>query len=304
MHKNVKVYNQFKLKGGVFMNNFAKNFRDYLFISFGVFLVASGLYFFLMPNNIAAGGVNGLAMVVNHYIPVMPIGSLMFIMNIILFVVAFIFIGSTFGARTIYSSFLLTGMIWVMEYIYPHNAPFTNDPLLELFFGIGIQGAGMAIIFNKNASTGGTDIIAKILNKFFHVDLGKGVLLSDLSITVMAIFAFDLKLSMYAMLGVIINGFVIDGLIEGINMCKEVTIISDKYEEIKRFVLDELGRGTTIYKAMGGFTDKDKNVIVVVVGRRDFYKIKNFVNNVDKNAFITVNNVYEVFGDGFKSLTH
>lgn len=284
--------------------NLKKSIKEIIFINVGMVLVVCGMYFFLMPNNLATGGANGLAIVINRFIPSFPVGVIMLMINGILFIIAFLAIGKAFGAKTIYASLGVSFMIFILEKVIPITKPLTGEIFLELIFGILISGAGMAIVFNQNASTGGTDILAKILNKFFHIDLGKGVLLSDLSITVMAVFAFSLKLSMYAMLGVIINGFVIDGLIEGINMCKEVTIISDKYEEIKRYVIHELGKGTTIYKAIGGFSDKNKNVIVVVIGRRDFYKIKNFVNSVDKNAFITVNNVYEVFGDGFKSLTH
>lgn len=289
-------------RGGFIMNNVAKTIKDYVVITFGILLVASGLYFFLMPNNIAAGGVNGLAMVVNHYIPAMPIGSLMFIMNIILFVVAFIFIGSTFGARTIYSSFLLTGAIWVMEYVYPHNMPFTKDPLLELFFGIAIQGAGMAIIFNKNASTGGTDIIAKILNKYFNINIGKGVLLSDVTVTILAGFAFGFQEGLYSLLSVTLNGLVIDRMIEGFNSCKEVRIISNENQQIEQFILKELGRGATTYYAKGAFTKNDMEVLCTIVGTKEFIKIRNFIKEVDPKAFVNVTEVFETLGDGFKDI--
>lgn len=289
------------MKGDVFM---LKKFREFILMNVGMLMVALGMYFFLMPNNLATGGANGLAVVINKFIPNVPVGALMLVINVILFILAFIVIGSSFGAKTIYASLGISLMVLILEKTVVLNSSITGELFLELIFGIMISGAGMGIVFNQNASTGGTDIIAKILNKFFHIELGKGVLLSDLGITIMAAFAFGPKLSMYAMLGVIINGFVIDGILEGINLCKEVTIISTKYEEIKKYIIEDLERGSTIYKAKGGFSEKNKNVIVVVISRRDFIKLKKYIYSVDKEAFITVSNIYEVFGDGFKSLTH
>lgn len=279
-----------------------KEIKDYLVITFGVFLVAVALYFFIMPNDIAAGGVNGLAMVLNLIFPIISVGAFMFIVNIILFIVAFIFIGRSFGARTIYSSFLLTGIIWVIEKTYPIKKPFTNDILLELFFAIFIQAVGLAIVFNKNASTGGTDIVAKILNKYFHINLGKGVLLADLVVTVLAGVTFGFQKGLYALLVVTLNGLVVDKAIEGLNICKEVRIISSKNTEIQKFILDELGRGATIYYAKGAYTSGEIEVLTTIVDSREFLKIKNYIRDIDKEAFVSVIDAYETLGDGFKAL--
>lgn len=279
-----------------------KEIKDYLVITFGVFLVAVALYFFIMPNDIAAGGVNGLAMVLNLIFPIISVGAFMFIVNIILFIVAFIFIGRSFGARTIYSSFLLTGIIWVLEKTYPIKKPFTNDILLELFFAIFIQAVGLAIVFNKNASTGGTDIVAKILNKYFHINLGKGVLLADLVVTVLAGVTFGFQKGLYALLVVTLNGLVVDKAIEGLNICKEVRIISSKNTEIQKFILDELGRGATIYYAKGAYTSGEIEVLTTIVDSREFLKIKNYIRDIDKEAFVSVIDAYETLGDGFKAL--
>lgn len=281
-----------------------KSVKEFIFINIGIAMVACGMYFFLMINNLATGGANGLAIVINYFIPDTPVGMIMIIINIVLFIIAFLFIGTSFGIKTIYSSLGVSIMVLILEKTVNLKESITGDLLVELIFGIIISGLGMAIVFNQDASTGGTDIIAKILNKFFHIELGKGVLLSDLSITLAAAFAFGPKLSMYAMLGVIMNGYIIDGFIEGINMRKEVTIVSDKYNEINYFIINELCKGSTFYNGKGGFSHKDKNIIVVVIGRRELGKLKNYIDEIDKNAFITVNNVYEVFGDGFKKLTH
>ncbi|WP_291582557.1 YitT family protein [Clostridium sp. UBA6640] len=281
-----------------------RKIREFMLMNLGIIMVACGMYFFLMTNNLAIGGANGLAIVINYFIPNLSVGIIMIAINIVLFIVAFIFIGSNFGIKTIYSSFGVSFMVLILEKTVKLTHSITGDLFLELIFGILISGAGMGIVFNQDASTGGTDIIAKILNKFFHIDLGKGVLLSDLSITVAAAFAFGPKLSMYSMLGVIINGFVVDSVIEGINMSKEVTIISDKYDQINNFIIKDLNKGCTFYNGRGGFTNKEKNIIVVLIGRREFAKLKRYINEIDNEAFITVNNVYEVFGYGFKSINH
>ena len=281
-----------------------RKIKEFMLMNLGIIMVASGMYFFLMTNNLAIGGANGLAIVINYFIPNVSVGIIMIAINIVLFIVAFIFIGSNFGIKTIYSSFGVSFMILILEKTVKLTHSITGDLFLELIFGILISGAGMGIVFNQDASTGGTDIIAKILNKFFHIELGKGVLLSDLSITVAAAFAFGPKLSMYAMLGVIINGFVVDSVIEGINISKEVTIISDKYDQINNFIIKDLNKGSTFYNGRGGFTNKEKNIIVVLIGRREFAKLKRYINEIDNEAFVTVNNVYEVFGYGFKSINH
>ncbi|MDU1413535.1 MAG: YitT family protein [Clostridium sp.] len=279
-----------------------KKFNEFVIINVGMIMVACGMYFFLMPNNLATGGANGLAIVINSFVPTISVGMIMIFINIVLFILAFIVIGKEFGVKTIYASFGVSFIILILERTVVISHSLTGDVFLELILGILISGVGMGIVFNQDASTGGTDIIAKILNKFFHIDLGKGVLLSDLFITIMAAFAFNIKASLYAMLGVIINGFVIDALIEGINMQKEVTVISNKSQKIKEFIINDLDRGVTVYNGKGGYENNSQDIIVVIIGRREFIKLRNFIKEIDKDAFITVSNVCEVFGYGFKSI--
>jgi uncharacterized membrane-anchored protein YitT (DUF2179 family) len=266
-------------------------------------MVVAGLYFFLMPNNLAIGGANGLAIVINHFIPVIPVGIIMTLINVILFVIAFILIGRAFGIKTIYASLAVSLLIFLLENIYPLEQTLTGDLVLEMIFGIVICGVGMGIVFNQNASTGGTDISAKILHKFFNLDIGKGVFISDIFITFLAGFAFGIKLSMYAALGVLINAFVIDYIIEGFNLRKEVTIISEKYEEIKRFITNDLERGFTIHYGEGGYTAQKKFIIVVIINNREFVRLRDFVKILDPKCFLTVRNTHEVYGYGFKKLS-
>lgn len=281
-----------------------KSLKDYIIITIGVLLVASGLYFFMMQNNIAAGGISGLAMVLNHYIPWLPVGGMMFIIDGVLFVVAFLVIGPDFGGRTIYSSLLLSSTTFLLEKFVPMKESLTGDMFMEMIFGIIISAIGLAVIFNKNASTGGTDIIAKILNKYFQVNMGKGVLMADLVVVTMAMAAFGLRQGLYALFAVILNGMVIDRAIEGLNSCKQVKIISDKYLVIESFILEDLGRGATVYNATGSFSQNEIKVLETIVSTKEFIRIKNYIKEIDPNAFVMVADVHETLGEGFKSIIH
>lgn len=280
----------------------SKKFKEYLYINLGVFMVAGGMYVFLMPSNLATGGANGLAIVLNHFIPVLPVGIIMVFINIILFIVAFIVIGKGFGFKTIYASLAVSLLVFVLEKLYPIESSITGDILLELIFGIVISGVGMGIVFNQNASTGGTDISAKIIHKFFHINLGKAVFLSDIVITIFSAFAFGINIAMYAMLGVLLNSFVIDYIIDGLNLKKEVTIVSDNFDDIKTYIIDVLDRSFTVYYGKGGYSDLDKKMIVVVISKREFIRLRSFINEMDSKAFVTVKNTHEVYGDGFSEL--
>jgi uncharacterized membrane-anchored protein YitT (DUF2179 family) len=279
-----------------------KIIKEYVLINIGIILVAAGIYYFLVPSNLAVGGVSGLAMILGNFFPSLPIGLLMLIMNIILFIIGFFVIGSAFGFKTIYTSLALSGLIWFFQRFFPISKPITDDLLLVLLFGIGISGIGMAIVFNQNASTGGTDIVAKIINKYFHVDMGKALLMSDFLITLMAGLTFGARAGMYALLGVIINGFVIDSVINGLNISKQVTIISSKGSEIKEFIIRKLERGVTIYDAKGAYSGQPKEVLITIMSRREFIKLRGYIMEIDKRAFITVSDVHEVLGEGFKEL--
>jgi len=276
-----------------------KGIKEFILITVGIILVAAGMHYFLIPNNLAAGGVSGLGIILNYYLGI-SVGLLMIIMNIVLLIIAFIVIGKDFGGKTIYASVGLSGAVWILEKISPMDKPITGDLMLELIFGILISGAGMALVFYQNASTGGTDIIAKILNKFFHLNIGRALLISDFLITILAGVTFGPKIGMYAVLGVMINSYVIDSAIEGFNICKEVIIISTKVDEIRKFIMDELGRGATVYSAKGAFTNETKEVITTVVDSRQFIRLKVFIQNVDKEAFVTIKNVHEALGEGFE----
>ncbi|MCM0651071.1 YitT family protein [Clostridium swellfunianum] len=279
-----------------------KRFREYILITIGFILVALSLQLFLVPNKIAAGGVSGIAIIINSVFPVLEVGALMLIMNVILFIVAFIVIGNKFGGKSIYASLGLSGTIWIMDKFNVSSYVLTKDLLLASIFGTLLGGMGMAMVFNQNASTGGTDILAKILNKFFHLDIGKALLSVDFIVTLFAAVTFGADVAMYALLCVIINGFVIDNIIEGINTSKEIMVISSKINEISKYIIEELDRGCTILHGTGGFSSKKTDILYTVLQRKQFIKLKKFIKEVDSRAFITVSESHEVLGEGFKDI--
>ena len=277
-----------------------ESIKEFALITMGIFLVAVSVVYFFEPNNIAAGGITGLAIVINHYIPFISIGPLVLMMDAILFIVALIVLGAKFGAKTIYSSFLLSTSMWLMQTFIPINI--TNDLILATIFGTLISAVGMAIVFNANASTGGTDIIAKILNKFFHIEIGKSLLIVDFLVTLLGAVTFGINIGLYGLLAVIINGVVIDNIIAGFKTKSEITIISEKNKEISKFILDDLERGCTFIKGIGGFTRKDTSILYTVLDRNEFIKLKNKIKEIDKNAFITSGEVHEGMGEGFMGI--
>lgn len=265
----------------------------------GLLIMAAGLYFFLVPADLAVGGVTGLAMVLQHFFKEINLGLLMLVFNLLLFGLAFIMIGKAFGGKTIYCSFLLSGMMACFEWAFPMKEAFIDDLIINLVFGIMIQGVGMAIVFYENASTGGTDIVAKILNSFTGIPIGKALFLSDALITLAAGLIFGVELGLYAFLGILINGLLIDQVIAGLDQKVQVLIVSDAYNAINAYINDELVRGTTMFPGVGGFSKAHKNVINVVLSKKEYMKLKTFVTVQDPKAFVTASKVHEVIGEGF-----
>lgn len=279
-----------------------KTIREYAFITIGVLLVAASIEFFLAPNKIAAGGVSGIAIIVNNYIPKLQIGLIILILNIVLFIIGFIAIGNKFGSKTIYASLMLSGVIWVMDRILTAHVAITTNQLLASIFGTFLSGIGLGIVFNQNASTGGTDILAKILNKFIHVDIGKSLLVVDFIVTLFAGISFGAEAGMYALLSVILNGFVIDTVIEGLNISRQVFVISSKNDLISKFIIEELERGCTILHGRGGYSKEDTYILYTVLGRKEFIKLKGYIKEIDVKAFISITHAHEVLGEGFKDI--
>ncbi len=276
-----------------------KAVKRFLIINVGILIMALGLYFFLFPDNLAVGGVSGLAMVIQTFFPAVNIGVLMLVFNVVLIILAFVLVDRSFGGYTIYASVALSLLIGILEKAMPMTHPFTDDMFLNLIFGILIQGIGMSVIFYEGASTGGTDIIAKIINKYTALNIGLSLFLADSLITLMAVFTFGLKQGLYAFLGILINGLVIDKIIAGFETKVHAIIVTDQGHDIADYIHKELDRGTTFLAGYGGYSKKDKAIISSVVSKREYLVLKKYIGESDEKAFLIVNFVNDVVGNGF-----
>ena len=275
------------------------NRKSFLIINLGLLITSLAMHFFLIPSNLAAGGVTGLGIIINNIFPMIPVGLIMIVFNIALFTLAFFVLGREFGGLTVYNSLLLSTLIYIFELLMPVSGPLIENLLVNLVYGVLISGAGMAIIFNQNASTGGTDIIAMIISKFTHLDIGKSLLIADSIVAIGAITVLGIEVGLYSLLGILVNTTLIDKIIAGFNTKYQVAIISDKEEIINKFITEEMVRGVTLLYGAGGFSRSEKRVIHTVVPRSEYLIIRNKVMEVDPKAFIWVNLVNEVHGEGY-----
>ncbi|WP_313413325.1 YitT family protein [Sedimentibacter sp.] len=272
--------------------------KEYFFIAIGSFFVALGVYYFMVPENLATGGVSGLSIVLNNYINI-PISFINFFLNFMLFILGFIFLGKEFGGKTIFSVIFLSLFMYLMETFFPVSSPVTDEILLNLICGIVISAIGLSIVFNQNASTGGTDIVAKILNKYFNMDIGKGLMTADVIVVALAFFTYGVQTGIVGAFGWFLNGVVVNYFLDGFSVKNEVVIISDKPDEIKKYIFDKLDRGVTLYKAEGGYTNEEKDIIVTILDRKQYYILKKQLKIIDPKVFVTVRTVQEVYGFGF-----
>lgn len=286
--------------------NKGKVVRDYLMIALGSALVAAALHFFCFPAKLAAGGISGLAIileaVLQNVAPWITKPILLMFFNIVFFAIGFLFLGPIFGIKTIFASFFLTGVSEVLLRIFG-EVVITNDIFLNTLYGTFLGAAGMVIVFNYGGSTGGTDILGKIMNKYLKTDLGKSIMVVDFLITLGGFFAFGPQVFLYSLLSAALNGSLIDRLLDGSKTAKEIMIISREHEAIRQFILTDLDRSCTVLKGYGGYTRAETEVLYVVLNRRDYIDLKDFIKEVDRRAFISVNEVREVLGEGYQDIS-
>lgn len=279
-----------------------KKIKTFLILNTGLILVAVGISLFKAPNHFALGGVSGLSIIFSRLFPALDVGTFMFIINTILVIIGFIFLGRDFGISTIYSSFALSFYVWGIGKLIPMNAPFTNDTLLELAYAVVLPAVGSAIIFNIGSSTGGTDIVAMILSKYIKIEIGKALLVSDFFIAFAAGIVFGVKTGLYSVLGLIIKAFLVDTVIESFNIRKLITIISKHPEEIKDYIINTLKRSATIHMAYGAYSHEQWQVITTTLSRRQAVELRNYIRKLDADAFITITNSSETIGKGFRAI--
>lgn len=276
-----------------------ESIKKLVIITFSVFITAIGIYYLWIPLNLAPGGSTGLTVILKAFFPNIPVSAVIGAINIILLILGFILVGREFGGYTIYSSVLLSAFIRLFELIYPVTVPLVDNIFLNLIYGSIFVGAGVGLAFNQNASTGGTDILAKIINKYYHISLSKAVLMTDLLITLVVTIILGLEIGMYSIMGIGISSFVIEKMISGFNSRIEMLIISDHVEEMNTYINKEIGRGTTICNAEGGFSYAPRRVIYTVLSTSEYVKAKNYIKELDPGAFVIINQVNEVLGEGF-----
>lgn len=275
------------------MNNKTSVFKEYAIITLATIIVASGVFFFLIPSHLAVGSVSGLVIVLSNVLP-FKISVMTFVLNAVLLVFGFLTIGKDFGAKTVYTSLVLPVILGIFEIIFPENKSITGDSFLDLLGYIFVVSIGLAILFNRNASSGGLDIIAKFLNKYFHMELGLAMSLPGLLVALSSATVYDGKTVFLSVLGTYLNGIVLDHFILGFNVKKRVCIISDKQEQVLDFLLHTLHCGATLYEAFGGYDSRKKQEVITIVNRSEYSQLMSKLYTIDPNAFVTVYTVNEV----------
>lgn len=275
--------------------------KDFWLLTFSTLLIAVGIYFFKFPNNFTFGGVTGLAVLVAKT-GWISAGDFTFVVNMILLLIGFLFLGKRFGIKTAYTSTLLSVSLSLLERICPLNAPLTDEPLLELCFAIALPAIGSAILFNMEASSGGTDILAMLLKKYTNIDIGKGVFFTDLVICIIGCFLFDIKTGLFSFLGLTIKSFMVDSVIESMNRCKYFNVVCNKQAEICDYIVHDLCRSATYCEAKGAFTGQHRFIIFTVLTPHEAVRLRNYIKSVDSSAFILISNTSEIIGKGFHSI--
>lgn len=273
--------------------NFLRNFIDFAVITFGAALASASIFFFMLPSEVAVGSASGLALVLSNFIP-LPVSVINLTINVLLLIVGFLLVGPEFGAKTVYTTIIIPVFIGVFEFFFADFESFTHDPFLDVLCHILIVGMAMAILFLKNASSGGLDIVAKIINKYFKIDLGKAVSCSGMAVALMSAFCYDAKIVVLSVLATYFGGIIVDNFIFGLNIKRRVCIISHKLDEIVDYILNELHSGATLNEIVGAYDNTQRKEIIAIVNKHEYRKLMDFVRKTDPKAFVTVYSVSEI----------
>ncbi len=279
-----------------------KRIREYALLTLGTVIMVLGIYFFKFPNNFSTGGVTGIAVILARYFPAISRADFVMVINVALLGLGLAVFGKNFAGKTVYVSLLMSALTWVLERAVPLAAPMTTQPFLELIFAVSLPALGSAILFNLDASSGGTDIVAMVLKKFTSLDIGKALICSDLVITLMACVAFGMETGLYSILGLVMKSLLVDMVLENINTHKYFHIITTKPEEIEKFITATLGRGATELHGEGAYTHEGRTVLLTVMKRHEAVLLRRYVRQVDPSAFVLIINTGEIVGKGFRGV--
>ncbi len=270
-----------------------KNIKEFLLITLGIFITACGVFFFMMPSSVSIGSATALAMVLSNFIP-LPVSIITLIINVILLMVGFLLIGPEFGIKTVYGALILPVFLLIFEVLFPELQSLTGDQLLDTVCYILVVGVGVAIMFTYNASSGGLEIVAKLMNKYLHMDVGKAMSLSGLLVALMSALCYDKKTVVLSVLGTYFGGMLVDHFSFGMNIKRKVCIISPKWEELVEFILHDMKSGASLYDAIGAYDRTSRREINVIVDMQEYRTLMDHVKKVDPDAFVTVYSVNEI----------
>lgn len=270
-----------------------RNVKEFFIITVGTLIVATAVYFFMLPSHVTVGSGTALAMVLSNFIP-LPVSAITLILNVVLLILGFLLIGPEFGAKTVYCAILMPVFLGVYEQIFPNFQSITQDPFLDVLCYIFVVGVGLAILFRRNASSGGLDIVAKLMNKFLRMELGKAMSLSGMLVALSSSLVYDKKTVVISVLGTYLGGLVVDHFIFGMDLKRRVCIISPKLEEIVDFILYELHSGATLNNIIGAYDRNPKQEVITIVDKHEYKALMDYVKKVDPKAFITVYSVNEI----------
>lgn len=262
-------------------------------LTVGVAIIAAAVYFFLVPSHASVSSISGLGIVLSNFIP-LPLSAITMILNVVLLIIGFFTCGREFGVKTVYTSVMLPLFLGVFERSFPDFGSMTNSQELDVLCYILVVSVGLSILFNRNASSGGLDIVAKIMNKYLHMDLGKAMSLSGMCVALSAALVYDKKTVVLSVLGTYFNGLVLDHFIFDHNIKRRVCIITKKEEELRQFIIHDLHSGATIYESIGAYNMEKRNEIITIVDKGEYQKLMNYMNREDPKAFITVYTVSDM----------
>lgn len=264
--------------------------KEALILTVAVAIIAAAVYFFLAPSHTSVSSISGLGIVLSNFVP-LPLSAITMILNIVLLLIGFLTCGREFGAKTVYTSVMLPVFLGLFERLFPDFASMTGSQELDVLCYILVVSIGLSILFNRNASSGGLDIVAKIMNKYLRMDLGKAMSLAGMCVALSAALVYDKKTVVLSVLGTYFNGIVLDNFIFDNNRKRRVCIITQKEEALRRFIIDDLHSGATIYEAIGAYNLEKHNEIITIVDKSEYQKLMSFINREDPKAFITIYNV-------------
>lgn len=270
--------------------NYVEVLKETVILTVAVAIIAAAVYFFLVPSHASVSSISGLGIVLSNFIP-LPLSAITMILNVVLLIIGFITCGKEFGVKTVYTSVMLPVFIGLFEILFPDFGSMTDSQELDVLCYILVVSVGLSILFNRNASSGGLDIVAKIMNKYLHIELGRAMSLSGMCVALSAALVYDKKTVVLSILGTYFNGIILDYFIFDNNKKRRVCIITEKEEKLRQFIIKDLHSGATIYEAIGAYNLEKHNEIITIVDKSEYQKLMAFINKEDPKAFITVYNV-------------